>query len=219
MKRERDQFIKDNLNLVHSCCHRFKNKGIEYDDLFSVGCIGLIQAYDRFDSSLGYAFSTYAVPVILGEIRRLFREDGTVKIGRRMKETCRNISKARQELQNELSREPTVSEIANRLGISTEQVADAFCASQPVLSLDYEDDEGKSIKNIPSTDVNEQTVGSIALEQTLNSLPEIDRELIILRYYKNNTQTVTAEKLGMTQVQVSRREKKILTQIREKMLN
>ena len=126
MNNERDEFIKDNLNLVHSCCHRFKNKGIDYDDLYSAGCIGLIKAYDKFDKSLGFAFSTYAVPVILGEIKRLFREDGTVKIGRRMKDLSRNVEKTRESLAKEFSREPTVSEIADRMNISVAQVTDAI---------------------------------------------------------------------------------------------
>lgn len=215
---ERDRFIQDNLKLVHSCCLRFKNKGIEYDDLFSSGCVGLIKACDRFDSSLGYAFSTYAVPVILGEIKRLFREDGAVKIGRRMKDIARAVQTGREQMMRELSREPTVGELAERLGLTKEQVTEAVCAMQPVLSLDYTGSDGDSPQELPAEDRSEQVIGLIALEQTLNTLPELDRELIMLRYYRNRTQSVTAKQLGMTQVQVSRRERAILKKMREQMI-
>ena len=214
MNNERDEFIKDNLNLVHSCCHRFKNKGIEYDDLYSAGCIGLIKAYDKFDKSLGFAFSTYAVPVILGEIKRLFREDGTVKIGRRMKDLARNVEKTRESLAVEFSREPTVSEIAERMNISVEQVTDAICAAQPTLSLDYTDSDGNEVCTASVDDKSEQIIGNLALKQTLAALEHRDRAIIVERYYNNQTQSSTAKKLGMTQVQVSRREKVILQKLR-----
>ena len=214
MNNERDEFIKDNLNLVHSCCHRFKNKGIDYDDLYSAGCIGLIKAYDKFDKSLGFAFSTYAVPVILGEIKRLFREDGTVKIGRRMKDLSRNVEKTRESLAKEFSREPTVSEIADRMNISVEQVTDAICAAQPTLSLDYTDSDGNEVCIASVEDKSEQIIGSLALKQTLAALENRDRAIIFERYFNNQTQSSTAKKLGMTQVQVSRREKVILQKLR-----
>lgn len=214
MNNERDEFIKDNLNLVHSCCHRFKNKGIDYDDLYSAGCIGLIKAYDKFDKSLGFAFSTYAVPVILGEIKRLFREDGTVKIGRRMKDLSRNVEKTRESLAKKFSREPTVSEIADRMNISVEQVTDAICAAQPTLSLDYTDSDGNEVCIASVEDKSEQIIGSLALKQTLAALENRDRAIIFERYFNNQTQSSTAKKLGMTQVQVSRREKVILQKLR-----
>ncbi len=214
---ERDRFIQDNLKLVHSCCLRFKNKGIEYDDLFSSGCLGLVKAYDRFDKSLGFAFSTYAVPVILGEIKRLFREDGAVKVGRRLKDTARAVMNEREKMSRELSREPTVSELAAALGLTAEQVTEAVCASKPVLSLDYTDDDFDEPMQLSSSDESEKVIGSIALSQSLEKLPEKDKALINLRYFQNSTQSVTASKLGMTQVQVSRREKVILQKLREQM--
>ncbi len=214
---ERDRFIQDNLKLVHSCCLRFKNKGIEYDDLFSSGCLGLVKAYDRFDKSLGFAFSTYAVPVILGEIKRLFREDGAVKVGRRLKDTARAVMNEREKMSRELSREPTVSELATALGLTAEQVTEAVCASKPVLSLDYTDDDFDEPMQLSSSDESEKVIGSIALSQSLEKLPEKDKALINLRYFQNSTQSVTASKLGMTQVQVSRREKVILQKLREQM--
>ena len=214
---ERDRFIQDNLKLVHSCCLRFKNKGIEYDDLFSSGCLGLVKAYDRFDKSLGFAFSTYAVPVILGEIKRLFREDGAVKVGRRLKDTARAVMNEREKMSRELSREPTVSELAAALGLTAEQVTEAVCASKPVLSLDYTDDDFDEPMQLSSSDESEKVIGSIALLQSLEKLTEKDKALINLRYFQNSTQSVTASKLGMTQVQVSRREKMILQKLREQM--
>ena len=214
---ERDRFIQDNLKLVHSCCLRFKNKGIEYDDLFSSGCLGLVKAYDRFDKSLGFAFSTYAVPVILGEIKRLFREDGAVKVGRRLKDTARAVMNEREKMSRELSREPTVSELAAALGLTAEQVTEAVCASKPVLSLDYTDDDFDEPMQLSSSDESERVIGSIALLQSLEKLTEKDKALINLRYFQNSTQSVTASKLGMTQVQVSRREKVILQKLREQM--
>lgn len=214
---ERDRFIQDNLKLVHSCCLRFKNKGIEYDDLFSSGCLGLVKAYDRFDKSLGFAFSTYAVPVILGEIKRLFREDGAVKVGRRLKDTARAVMNKREKMSRELSREPTVSELAAALGLTAEQVTEAVCASKPVLSLDYTDDDFDEPMQLLSSDESEKVIGSIALSQSLEKLTEKDKALINLRYFQNSTQSVTASKLGMTQVQVSRREKAILQKLREQM--
>ncbi len=214
---ERDRFIQDNLKLVHSCCLRFKNKGIEYDDLFSSGCLGLVKAYDRFDKSLGFAFSTYAVPVILGEIKRLFREDGAVKVGRRLKDTARAVMNEREKMSRELSREPTVSELAAALGLTAEQVTEAVCASKPVLSLDYTDDDFDEPMQLLSSDESEKVIGSIALSQSLEKLTEKDKALINLRYFQNSTQSVTASKLGMTQVQVSRREKAILQKLREQM--
>ena len=214
---ERDRFIQDNLKLVHSCCLRFKNKGIEYDDLFSSGCLGLVKAYDRFDKSLGFAFSTYAVPVILGEIKRLFREDGAVKVGRRLNDTARAVMNEREKMSRELSREPTVSELAAALGLTAEQVTEAVCASKPVLSLDYTDDDFDEPMQLLSSDESEKVIGSIALSQSLEKLTEKDKALINLRYFQNSTQSVTASKLGMTQVQVSRREKAILQKLREQM--
>ncbi len=216
---ERDRIIQDNLKLVHSCCKRFKNKGIEYDDLFSAGCIGLVKSTDKFDKTLGYAFSTYAVPVILGEIKRLFREDGTLKVGRRIKENARTVNIARESLSSTLGREPTLSELSLETGLSAEQIVCADGSQQSVLSLDYTNEDGKSSGDFVCLDKSDEMIGSIALKQSIDSLSDQDRKLIILRYYKNRTQSLTAEELGMTQVQVSRREKVILKQLREKMLS
>ena len=128
---DRDRFIEENLGLVHSLCRRFAGRGIEYDDLYQAGCIGLIKATDAFDEQRGLCFSTYAVPVIMGEIRRLFRDGGAVKVSRSVKELGLKISREKQIMEQKLCREPTVSELAERLGVSPEEITEAMCAAQP----------------------------------------------------------------------------------------
>ena len=137
---DRDLFIENNLGLVRSLCARFAGRGIEYDDLYQAGCIGLIKATDAFDTERGLCFSTYAVPVIMGEMRRLFRDGGAVKVSRSVKELGMKISRERQMLEQKLCREPTVSELASALGVAPEEVTEAICASQTTVSLTYEDD-------------------------------------------------------------------------------
>ena len=131
---DRDAFIESNLRLVHSCCHKFTGKGIEYDDLYQAGCIGLIKAADNFDESRGLKFSTYAVPVILGEIKRLFRDGGAVKVGRTLKELSLRAVRERERLSKELGRDPTVTELAKRLSVSAEEAAEALPESLTALS-------------------------------------------------------------------------------------
>ena len=212
---ENREFIEKNLGLVHSCCARFKGKGIEYDDLFQAGSIGLIKAVKGFDESRGLMFSTYAVPVILGEIKRMFRDGGSVKVGRTLKELSLKVVRENERLAKKLGREPSVSEIAEALSVSPESVAEALCAAQPTLSLTCEDEDGTTEFDIAVDSGNDRLIDSISLKEVLQTLPECDRELIILRYYRFKTQTETAEQLGMSQVQVSRREKVILTKMRQ----
>ncbi|MBR4201900.1 MAG: sigma-70 family RNA polymerase sigma factor [Oscillospiraceae bacterium] len=208
----------EHLGLVHLCANRFRDRGIEYEELYSAGCLGLVKAANAFDTNRGVCFSTYAVPVILGEIRRLFREGGSVHIGRQLQETARNVSRTAEQLRQQTGREPTVRQIAEALGISEAETAEALCAAQPVASLTavYEDEEG--ITDIPVPSPENALQEHLALEQVLHLLSDRDRELIRLRYMENLTQTVTAERLGMTQVQVSRREKKILLFLRAELL-
>ncbi|MDR1892908.1 MAG: sigma-70 family RNA polymerase sigma factor [Oscillospiraceae bacterium] len=214
---ERGTFIAQNLGLVHSCCHRFTGRGMEYDDLYQAGCIGLIKAYDHFDSDRGLCFSTYAVPVILGEIRRLFRDGGTVKVGRTLKELSLKATREKERMTALLDREPTIGELAERLGISPEETAQALTAGMPALSLTCEDEDGKSEFDLAESDQSEKITDSIALSSVMAKLPQNDRELILLRYYRRKTQTETAKELGMTQVQVSRREKRILGELRKRL--
>ncbi len=211
---ETNDFITENLGLVHSCCTRFKGKGIEYEDLFQAGCIGLIKAVKGFDKSRGLMFSTYAVPVILGELKRMFRDGGSVKVGRTLKELSLKAVRMNEQLAKSLDREPTVSEIAKALEVDVDSVTEALCAAQPTLSLSYEDDDGVSEFDIAVDGENESLLDKISLHEVLGLLAEKDKKLIYLRYYRSKTQTETAEELGMSQVQVSRREKVILAKMR-----
>lgn len=209
---------EENLGLVHLCANKFRGRGIEYDDLYSAGCIGLLKAADAFDSERGVKFSTYAVPVILGEIKRLFRDGGTVKVSRSLKELSLKAVKKRDELSKELGREPTVSELGKSLDTDECTIAEALAVSLPPVSLtDNSDDGGGQIDvAVESPDI--EIGDSIAVHQVLESMETNDRRLIICRYYKNMTQSATARLLGMTQVQVSRREKKLLTFMREQLM-
>ena len=215
---DRNAMVEQNLGLVHSCAHRFKGRGIEYDDLFQAGCMGLVKATDAFDTQRGVMFSTYAVPVILGEIRRLFRDGGTVKVSRSIKELGVKTMRAKEQLSGVLGREPTVSEVAGAMDRPVEEVAEALAAATPPLSLTEDDDEGGGQIDLPVDSPEERLADLLSLKQVLSSLDEGDRRLIILRYYRGQTQTETAKVLGMTQVQVSRREKKILQYFRRQML-
>lgn len=217
---DREQQICDNMGLVHTCCKRFLNKGIEYDDLFQAGCMGLCKAVDGFDEERGLCFSTYAVPVILGEIRRLFRDGGSVKVGRTLKELSLKVVRERETYMMKEGREPTISELAERLGISREQTAEALGASLPPLSLTRQDDEeGQENVDVPVPPPEAELTDRLALQQVLTELEPRDRMLISLRYFGRHTQQTTADRLGMTQVQVSRREKVILQEMRKKLIS
>ena len=215
---KREDVICNNIGLVHSCARRFIGRGIEYDDLFQAGCMGLVKAADGFDEERGLKFSTYAVPVILGEIRRLFRDGGAVKVSRSLKELSMRAARERENFISNEGREPTVSEMADLLGVEIEQAAEALGAALPPLSLTRSgvEDDGDQI-DVPVSSPDEILTDRLALRQVLCELDSLDRALIVLRYLKSNTQQSTAEKLGMTQVQVSRRERAILARMREKL--
>jgi RNA polymerase sporulation-specific sigma factor len=214
-KVTRDELVENNLALVHACANRFRGKGIEYDDLFSAGCLGLVKASDGFDESRGFAFSTYAVPVILGEIRRLFRDGGTVKVSRSLKEKALKIQRIRDGLKNELGVEPAVNEIAAAAGLDAAEVSSLLCVNAPALSLTLDGDGEEKQFDIPVDSGEDEITNRLAVRQALDLLSEDDRRLIILRYFDGLSQTVTAGKLGISQVQVSRREKKILLEMRK----
>lgn len=209
---------EENLGLVHLCANKFRGRGIEYDDLYSAGCIGLLKAADAFDSERGVKFSTYAVPVILGEIKRLFRDGGTVKVSRSLKELSLKAAKKRDELSKEFGREPTVSELGKSLDTDECTIAEALAVSLPPVSLTDNSDEGGGQIDVAVESPDIEIGDSIAVHQVLESMEANDRRLIICRYYKNMTQSATAKLLGMTQVQVSRREKKLLTFMREQLM-
>ncbi len=205
--------VTENIGLVHACANRFRGSGVEYDDLFQAGCVGLIKAAAGFDESLGFRFSTYAVPAILGEIKRIFRDGGAVKIGRSAKEKARYLFSLKEELSVFLGREPTVTEISEKAGMEISETASLLCACLPVISLTAEEDEGQT--DIPVESEEERLSSHIDLMNSLDSLEENERMLIEYRYFQGLTQTVTAKKLGLSQVQVSRKEKAILLKLRK----
>ena len=215
--KSRDEIVNENIGLVHSCAQRFKGRGIEYDDLFQAGCIGLIKAVDAFDSSKGAKLSTYAVPGILGEIKRLFRDGGSIKIGRSIKELSVKVSRESTKFSQKEGRTPTVTELSNILKVEEEKIIQALEASIKPMSLTVDNDNKDSQLDIPIDAPDEKISEIIALKQIINELQSKDRSLIILRFFKNMTQTKTAQVLGMTQVQVSRREKVILDKLRKKL--
>lgn len=215
----RENLINENFGLVHACANKFRGRGVEYDDLFQAGCVGLVKAADNFDASRGFAFSTYAVPVILGEIRRIFRDGGAVKIGRSLKEKARNAMRVKEELSCELGREPTVSELAEKLGTDVATAAELITVSMPTVSLTSADDEKNGGQlDIPTLAPEEEISEKLSLKMAIESLEERDRRLIELRYFKGLTQVKTAKELGMSQVQVSRREKVILIELRKSLM-
>ncbi len=216
-RADRDILITENMGLVHTCAHRFTGKGIEYEDLFQAGCMGLVKAFDAFDRERGVRFSTYAVPVILGEIRRLFRDGGTVKVSRTLKELSMKTVRERERFASKEGREPTIKELAECLGVSEEEVTEAVCASAPVVSLTVDENSGGGQSDIPVESPEEQIAERLSVVQAVSGLEERDRAIVRLRYYENKTQTQTAAALGMTQVQVSRREKKILCLLRQEL--
>lgn len=211
----RDAFICENLGLVHACAKRFSGKGIEYDDLFQAGCVGLIKAADGFQPERGLKFSTYAVPLILGEIRHLFREGGTVKVSRALHSLSYRVSRVREQMAAALGREPTVEELAREMDMEPTEVAGAVMVALPPISLSADEENGPM--DLPVESYEETLTDRLALGQVLEQLPPRDRALIRLRYMGRQTQQATALRLGMTQVQVSRREKAVLRELREKL--
>lgn len=211
-KLSRDEYITKNLPLVHSLANRFRGRGIDYEELFSAGSAGLVKAYDNFDASRGLCFSTYAVPVILGEIRRLFRDGGAVKMSRSLKELSVKAARARDELCKRNGCEPAMSELAEYLGVTPEEAAEAVAASVPTMSLTAAEDGGDL--DLPTESGERGIIDKLALRQCLDELPDEDRTLLILRYFREKTQAETARILGTTQVSVSRRERKLLEELR-----
>lgn len=219
MKEERDNsFVTEHLGLVHSIAGRFKDRGIEYEELFSVGCVGLLKAANNFDESRGLKFSTYAVPVIMGEIKQLFRDGGIIKVSRSLKELSLKATRLQEQMLKN-GEEPTISVLAQRLSVTSEEISEALCSALPPVSLSYYDeDDEESQMDIPIEAPQLKATEIIALRQIIDELSDLDRRLIRYRYWGNYTQSRTAQLLGMTQVQVSRRERKLLAMMKEKML-
>ena len=222
-KGARDQLVLENMGLIWSIVRRFQGRGHEMEDLFQIGSIGLMKAIDKFDLSYDVRFSTYAVPMIMGEIKRFLRDDGMIKVSRSLKESGAKMKQAREKLQTELGREPTLLELSEKTGMPREEIVMALEANGEVESI-YKNtgsSEGKEIclaDRLPQEkDSHEMLLNHMVLEQLLQELGETERHLIELRYFKERTQSQIAEEMGISQVQVSRMEKKILLEMRRKL--
>jgi RNA polymerase sporulation-specific sigma factor len=215
----RDTLVNSNIRLVWSVVQRFLNRGYEADDLFQIGCIGLLKAIDKFDLNFDVKFSTYAVPMIIGEIQRFLRDDGTVKVSRSLKEIAHKVRRIKDELSKQLGRLPTVKEIADVLGITPEEVIYAQEANRAPSSIHetvFENDgDPITLMDQISDKDEEKWFDKIALKEAIGKLSEREQLIVYLRYYKDQTQSEVAERLGISQVQVSRLEKKILRMMKE----
>lgn len=222
-KVARDTMVKENIGLIWSIVRRFSNRGYEVEDLFQIGSIGLMKAIDKFDTSFEVKFSTYAVPMITGEIKRFLRDDGLIKVSRSLKENGARIKQARERLQAERGRDVTLQELAEETGIEREEIVMALEANGEVESIykTYAPEDGKETclaDRLPQEkDSHEILINHMLLEQLLEELEEGERELIKMRYFEECTQMQVAEAMGISQVQVSRMEKKILLSMRKKL--
>lgn len=219
----REQLIKENMGLVYSTARRFSNRGYELDDLYQIGSIGLIKAIDKFDVNYEVRFSTYAVPMIMGEIKRFFRDDGMIKVSRSLKELAMKVGAETERLSAKFGREPTLGEIAESLNVPEENIVVALEAVSEVESLNktiYQGD-GNPISLMDKIEQEKDTQGEIvdriAIRKVMEGLGQMEQRLIYLRYFMEKTQTDIAKELGISQVQVSRLEKRILNQMREKL--
>jgi len=214
----RDRLVNSNIRLVWSVVQRFMNRGYEPEDLFQIGCIGLLKSVDKFDLSYDVKFSTYAVPMIIGEIQRFLRDDGTLKVSRSLKETANKVRKMKDELSKTLGRLPTISEVAEGLGITPEDVVFAQEANKPPTSIHetvFENDgDPITLMDQIADDSQEKWFDKLALNEAIETLNERERMIVYLRYYGDKTQSEVASRLGISQVQVSRLEKKILQLIK-----
>ena len=223
-KNAREQLVEENMGLVFMIGKRFLGRGHEMEDLCQIGSIGLMKAIDKFDSSFDVKFSTYAVPMITGELKRFLRDDGMIKVSRSLKEISYKTYKTKEDLEKKLQREPTIEELAGEMQMDREEIVMALEASNEVESLSktiYQGDgtEICLIDKLEETEnENEKVLARLLLEQGLKTLEKEEYELIRLRYFEDQTQVKTAEQLGKTQVQVSRMEKKILKKLRQELL-
>ncbi|MDY4953442.1 MAG: sigma-70 family RNA polymerase sigma factor [Candidatus Onthomonas sp.] len=212
------EIIRTNDRLIWSIVQRYSGRGVELEDLFQLGCIGFLKAIQGFDPAYGTCFSTYAVPKIAGEIRRFLRDDGAVKVSRSIKEQAGKLYTVRERLRAALGREPTVSELAEETGMEIEEIASIETATAQVASLQAETGEGLTLESaLGDTGMEESLVEQIALRDAIASLPEREQMVIILRYYRGFTQERTARVVGVSQVQISRIERKAVQHLREKL--
>lgn len=219
-KEARDTLFEENTGLIYSVARRFLGRGVEMEDLFQIGSIGLLKAVDKFDPAFEVKFSTYAIPMILGELKRFFRDDGMIKVSRSIKENQHRVYLAREKIEKELGREPSLKEIAEMLEMPPEEVAMTMDSAAEVESLyrNVYQSEGTDISlidKIPEKEnAEEHLLNRIFLEEILGKLESSDRKLLYMRYFQDQTQTQIAEQLGVSQVQVSRMEKRILKKLR-----
>lgn len=210
------QVLTENVGLIWSIVKRYSGCGVDTDDLYQLGCIGFIKAVKGFDLTYGTQFSTYAVPKIAGEIRRFLRDDGSVKVGRSLREKGQALFYTRERLRHTLGREPQLSELAQETGMTVEEVAAVELANGPLESLQQETIDGLTLESTLGTDSPEEgMVEKIALREAIDSLPERERITILLRFFRGMTQEQTARILKVSQVQVSRLERKGLAKLRE----
>ena len=215
----RERMVHCNLRLVFHLVQRFANRGYDLEDLFQIGTIGLMKAIDKFNTAYGVQFSTYAVPMIVGEIRRFLRDDGPIKISRSLKETGIRVRGVQEELARELGREPRLSEVAERMELTPEAITEALEATRYLTSIHEEiyQDDGDAIyviDQLASKEEDGRFLEYIALDEVLNRLPERERTILYLRFYRDKTQMEVAEEIGISQVQVSRLERKAIAMAR-----
>ena len=215
----KEVLLTENLNLVRSVVHRFTNRGYEWDDLFQIGCMGMVKAIERFDLSFNVKFSTYAVPMIIGEIRRFMRDDNPIKVSRPIKDIAYKVHKVQELLRGVLGHEPTIQEIAEKAELSTQEIVAALDAMQPIISL-YEPTTNNSgdqlllLDQIASANEEIDSLEKITLHEVIERLSEKERYVIKMRFYQDKTQSEIAKQIGLSQVQVSRIEKQALKKIK-----
>lgn len=212
------RMVEENERLIWSVVRRYTGRGAEAEDLFQLGCIGFLKAVDGFDTGYGTQFSTYAVPKIAGEIRRFLRDDGAVKVSRGLKERAVLIRAARERLSAALGRDPTLSELSAETGLDGEDIAAAETASAPVASLQMETGDGLTLEStVGDSGMEDGIVEQIALREAIRALPERERTVIVLRYYRGFTQDRVSKVLGVSQVQISRMEKRAMAKLRDRL--
>lgn len=219
-KSAKERIYTENAPLIKSIVKRFKGKGVEYDDLYQIASIGFLKAIKNYDESFGVKFSTYTVPMVIGEIKRYMRDNGAIKVSRNLKILANKINKYIDAYQTTNDKSPTVEHLSERFGITPEEVAEALDSAKMPLSIydkfEDEDDAQELIDKIPSGEKEEDILNKIMLNGVIESLTERERKIVVLRYFRDKTQSEIAENLGLSQVQISRLENKILDKIRAK---
>ncbi|SHE63996.1 RNA polymerase, sigma subunit, RpoX/SigF [Thermoanaerobacter uzonensis DSM 18761] len=220
-KESLEKLILENSGLIWSIVKKFSNRGYELEDLYQIGCIGFVKAIQKFDESYNVKLSTYAVPIIIGEIKRFIRDDGLIKVSRSLKELSTKAFYVKEILSNELNREPTINEIAERLNVSPEEIAMAFESSATAESLydniTHDEDDRLLIEMVSEEEKEVDIDDKLALQMVINKLKPREKQIIFLRYFKDMTQMEVANILGISQVQVSRLEKKVLQKLRKEL--